>query len=130
MSTTLVLTMVTLLLILMVLVFLYVWIGRSHEEKRPPEPKIETFETLSAVVNNPASTNGELSRAVTLLINSFIRIDSHKAGAYMRLLETLCTHPHTDSKLVLRFEKALREANPSHTAEIKHALNVGLAARG
>ncbi len=129
MQTPLVLTMVGLLFLLIAHVFLYVWIGRSPKKGETIQT-VETFESLSAVFKNPRATNAELTRAVSLLIDSFVRIDARKEGAYMELVELLCVHPHTDSKLVLRFEKALREANPSHASEIKHALNAGLAARG
>ncbi len=120
--------MLPLLFVLIVLVFVYVWMGRVHQPEEAIVP--ETFESLSSIIRARSSTNAELSRAVSLLIKNFVRIEAHNTGAYMQLIEMLCIHPHTDSKMLLRFEKALREANPSHAAEIKHALNTGLAARG
>lgn len=130
MPTTLILTLVGLLFLLIALVFIYVWIGRTGKNAPSSLETVETFESLREILKNPASTNAQLNRAVTIMADRFARIDSHHIGVYKQLLETLCVHPHTDSKLVLRFEKALREANPSYTHEIEQALAIGLAARG
>lgn len=129
MSTTLILTLVGLLFLLIALVFVYVWIGRTRQPSPESLETVETFESLRGIINNRSSTNTQLHRAVTMMLERFGRIDPHHAGAYQHMLETLCVHPHTDSKLILKFEKALRETNPAFTHEIEQALAIGLAAR-
>lgn len=129
MPTTLILTLLGLLFLLIVLVLAYVWIGRSRRRAPVVPEAVETFESLREVIKNSASTNAQLNRAVTMIIDHFARIDPHRTEMYKNILETLCIHPHTDSKLILRFEKGLREANPALTHEIEQALVIGLAAR-
>lgn len=48
---------------------------------------------------------------------------------YELLIEMLCLHPNTDAKLVLRFEKGLRMANPKYISEIERSLAQGLSIR-
>lgn len=129
MPTNLILTLVGLLFLLIVLVFLYVWLGRTGKNEPAVSEKIETFESLREIINNRGTNNAELNRAAGAIIERFARIDSRHIAAYQHLIETLCVHPHTDSKLILRFEKALREANPALNHEIEQALAIGLAAR-
>lgn len=130
MSTTLILTLVGLLFLLIALVFIYVWIGRTRQNTPSVPETIETFESLREIINNRESTNAQLNRAVTMMTQRFGRIDPRHIGTYKHLIEALCLHPHTDSKLILRFEKTLREINPAYTHEIEQALAIGLAARG
>jgi len=126
----LILTIVGLLFLLIALVALYVW----SSKKKTPAPEvsvsIETFESLSAIIKNRSSSSAELTHAVDTILVSFGTITSHTAGAYKHLLEELCTHPKTDSKLILRFEKTLRTNNPTYAHEIEQSLALGLAARG
>ena len=126
----LILTIVGLLFLLIALVALYVW----SSKKKTPVPEvsvsIETFETLSAIIKNRSSSSAELTHAVDMILSRFGTMTSHSAGAYKHLLEALCTHPQTDSKLILRFEKTLRTNNPTHAHEIEQSLALGLAARG
>lgn len=126
----LVLTIVGLLFLLIALVALYVWGSKSKTPQSAPIQTIETFESLSHIINNGASTKAELNHAVEAILSRFSRIDSHAIGTYMHLLESLCVHPRTDSKLILRFEKTLRSANPAFSDQIEKALAIGLAARG
>lgn len=130
MSTNLILILVGLLFLLIALVFIYVWIGRTSESGASELETIETFESLREVVTNRASTNAQLGRAVTIITERFARIDPHRIAVYKQMIEALCVHPHTDSKLILRFEKTLREVNPAYSHDIDQALAIGLAARG
>jgi hypothetical protein len=130
MPTTLILTMVGLLFLLIVLVFIYVWIARIRQNAPVVIETIETFESLSAIIKNRSSSASDLHHAVGVILSRFGTISSQSIKLYQDLLETLCVHPHTDSKLIVRFEKELRSANPRFTSEIKQALAIGLAARG
>lgn len=126
----LILTIVGLLFLLIALVALYVWGSKSKNSQSAPTPSAETFESLSHIITATSSSKADLNHAVEAILSRFSHIDSHTIGKYMHLLEALCVHPHTDSKLILRFEKTLRTANPSFSDEIEKALAIGLAARG
>ncbi len=130
-KTTPLLIMGTLLIILILLVGLYVWIGRSKRKSVEDVDVPVTFASLQAVIHHPSSTNRELNDAVNIIVEKFIEVGSTQRGfeKYSALLKKLCTHPHTDSKIILRFEKALRVANPRYKEEIEKALRLGLAQR-
>jgi len=130
-KTTPLLIMGTLLVVLILLVMLYVWIGRSKRKVVPEIIVPVTFESLQAIIHHPSSTNRELNHAVNTIIERFIDVGSGNRGfeKYASLLKKLCTHPHTDSKIILQFEKALRVANPRYKEEVEKALSLGLAER-
>ncbi|MGZ8546788.1 MAG: hypothetical protein ACXWVU_05270, partial [Sulfuricurvum sp.] len=113
-KTTPLLIMGTLLIILIFLVWIYVWIGRSKKKIIPEIIVPVTFESLQAIIHHSRSTNSDLNHAVNIIIKRFIDVGNATRGfeMYASLLKKLCTHPHTDSKIILRFEKALRAANP------------------
>ncbi|MDP3464171.1 MAG: hypothetical protein Q8R86_00195 [Sulfuricurvum sp.] len=127
---TLLLIMVGLLFTLIFLVLLYVWVSRT---KRAPDAQAaETFESLQSLISDVSTSNNDLVRAVEVLIEKFIQIGegTRDYSHYEALIERLCIHPHTDSKVVLRFERALRSANPRFKEKIEKALKHGLAHRG
>jgi len=127
----LILTIVGLLFVLIGLVALYVWSNKSKNPTTVHVPaEVETFESLSAIIKNRSSSSAELSHAVEMILSRFGVISSQNIGTYKTLIELLCVHPHTDSKLVLRLEKGLRQMNAAYSHEIEHSLAVGLAARG
>lgn len=126
----LVLMMIGLLFLLIGLVALYVWIGKSKTIAVSVPETIETFESLSNIIKNRSSSARELNHAVEMILNHFGTMNAHTSGKYKHLLEELCVHPRTDSKLILRFEKTLRTNNPDYTNEIEKSLAVGLAKRG
>jgi hypothetical protein len=126
----LIFTIAGLLFVLIALVGIYVWSSKGKNVPPPSPESIETFESLSALIQNRASDNAQLSHAVEMIVKHFGTISSSALPIYKNLLESLCIHPRTDSKLILRFEKALRQANPKYSHEIEQALALGLAARG
>lgn len=126
----LILTIVGLLFVLILLVGIYVWSGKGKTTAHVSPATIETFESLSAILKNRASSASELKHAVEMILSRFGTINSHTIGTYKHLVESLCIHPHTDSKLILRFEKTLRQTNPTYAHDIEQSLGVGLAARG
>lgn len=130
MPTTLILTMVGLLFLLIILVFIYVWIARTRKSEPTLIETIETFESLSAIIKNRASSAQTLHHAVEMILAHFGSITPQSIRHYKDLIEALCVHPHTDSKLILRFEKTLRLQNAQFEHDIEHALAVGLATRG
>lgn len=126
----LIFTIAGLLFVLVALVGIYVWSSKNKVIPASSPESIETFESLSAVIQNRASSHAQLGHAVEMIVNHFGTISASTLATYKSLVESLCIHPHTDSKLVLRFEKALRQANPKYAHDIEHALSIGLAARG
>lgn len=131
MTANLILMIAGLLFLLVALVVVYIWIGKSKPIPLTAQPqKIETFESLSEIIKNRSSSSSDLNHAVEIILSRFGHINSHTLSKYQHLLEALCTHPYTDSKLILRFEKTLRTANPDYTHEIEKALSIGLASRG
>lgn len=126
----LVLTMIGLLFLLIALVALYVWIGKSKTVAEVAPTTIETFESLSDIIKNRSSSARELKHAVEMILKRFGSINAHTIGKYQSLLEALCVHPRTDSKLILLFEKTLRTNNPDYSHDIEKSLAVGLAKRG
>ncbi len=126
----LILTIVGLLFLLIGLVALYVWSSKKNTVPTESPATIETFESLSATIKNRSSSSAELTHAVDTILSRFGTITAHTISAYKHLLEALCTHPKTDSKLILRFEKTLRTSNPTYAHEIEQSLALGLASRG
>ncbi len=126
----LILTIVGLLFLLIALVALYVWLGKSKQVSQSVSASVETFESLSNIIINKSSGSRELHHAVEMILAHFGTMSSHTVSKYLHLLEALCTHPRTDSKLILLFEKTLRTNNPSYAHEIEKSLAVGLASRG
>jgi hypothetical protein len=130
MPATLILTMVGLLFLLIILVFIYVWFARTQKSAPITTETIETFESLSAIIKNRSSSVQSLHHAVEVILARFGSITPQSVRAYRDLIEALCVHSHTDSKLILHFEKTLRTRNPQFEHDIEHALAVGLATRG
>jgi hypothetical protein len=126
----LILTIIGLLFVLILLVALYVWSNKSKTVLETTPATIETFESLSAIIKNRSSSARELNHAVEMILSHFGTMTSHTVGKYKLLLEELCTHPRTDSKLILRFEKTLRMNNPTYAHDIEKSLALGLAQRG
>ena len=130
-TTTLVVILLGLLVVLIVLVALYVIIGRSKKVILPNEVKTETFAMMCAVINHASSKNLELNHAVDTIIERYGNVveGERPFEAYASLLAKLCVHPHTDSKVILRFQRAVLAANPQFKDQIEKSLKLGLAGR-
>lgn len=124
-AVTLLLVFAGLLILLIVLVTIYVWLGRSKKQNSGDIP--ETFEGMVSVINRTSSSNKELNHAVDMIVQRYSKITDFET--YASALEKLCTHPNTDSKLILRFQKALIAANPKEKEKIENRLKLGLAGR-
>lgn len=132
-KTTLILMMVSLLVLFIVLVTAYVIMGRSKKAVQPTENEevVVTFEMMRSVINHASASNAELNHAVNTIIEDYGNITEGERSleVYESLLEMLCIHKNTDSKIILRFQKALRNANPKFRGEIEKALKLGLSER-
>lgn len=130
-KTTLVFVMAGLLLLFITLVFIYVRIGNSKQAVVPNEATMMTFSMMCAVINHASSKNPELNRAVDAIIERYCDVieGERPFEVYASLLTKLCVHPHTDSKAILRFQKAIITANPHFKEQIEKTLKLGLAGR-
>lgn len=130
-TTTLVFILLGLFIVLIILVVVYVIIGRSKKAVIPTEISTETFPMLCAVINHVSSKNSELNRAVDSIIEHYCDIveGERPFDVYGSLLAKLCVHPHTDSKVILRFQRAVLAANPQFKDQIENSLKLGLAGR-
>lgn len=126
----LILTIVGLLFLLIALVALYVWSSKKKQPQNTVSEVVETFASLSQVIKSHSTSATELTHAVDAILSRFGTINAHTLEGYKHLVEALCVHPKTDSKLILRFEKTLRSHNPDYADQIEKALARGLAARG
>lgn len=124
---TLLVIMLSLLFALVVLVLLYVWMGRTKMNNADNTNAPETFESLSAIILSSASTNKALNHAIDMILSRFGSIGEY--SRYEVLIRGVCIHKNTDSKLVSRFEKQLRDANPKFKEKIQKTLKEGLAKR-
>jgi len=130
--TSLLLTLAVLSALLILLVFIYVSAGKNKKSQdNLTQDRLLTFDEIKAMIASSRTPQKDLYQAVEILISHYITINhEHPLGTYTALLATLCIHPNTDSKLILKYEKALRGANPQYSDEIALALKEGLAARG
>lgn len=126
-KTTLILVMVGLLVLLVILVVVYVIMGRSKETIGSSTEAVVTFETMRSLINRTSTSNTELNRAVDTILERYGNITDFEP--YGALLERVCTHPKTDSKVILRFQKGLITANPKYKDQIEKRLKLGLAER-
>lgn len=117
-----------LLVALVLLVLIYVLSSRAKKplaiaaEVAPP-----SFEQLETIIHTKTSNNHSLNSAAKGILERFVTIEEF--SRYGKLIEALCLHPNTDSKLISHFEKTLRISNPKHQEEIRKSLQEGLAKR-
>lgn len=131
-KTTLILVLAGLLVLFIALVSMYVWSARSKKQVVVVnEANGETFSMLCEVINHVSSKNSELNRAVDTIIERYGHVveGERPFDVYGSLLAKLCVHPHTDSKVILRFQRAVLAANPSYKDQIENSLKLGLAGR-
>jgi hypothetical protein len=118
---------VSFLFALVLSVLIYIVAGRPKKSTEDDSTVPETFESLCAIVDSPVSTNKALNHAIDVILSRFIAIGDY--SHYDALIRGVCTHKNTDSKLVSRFEKQLRDANPKYKEKIQKTLKEGLAKR-
>ena len=126
-KTTLILVMVGLLVLFIVLVSIYIWIGRTKKELDANTQAVVTFEGMCALIYSKHTSTAQLSDAVDTIIGRYSEVKDFRV--YASLLEAVCMHPNADSKVILRFQKALITANPKLKGQIEKALKLGLAGR-
>lgn len=130
-KTTLFLVLLGLLILLIVLVAIYVSMQRKSKPIEVEEGTVVTFKSLQAIIANTSTSNQELNRTVDTLLEQYHKIGEgqHDFTYYASMIESLCIHPNTDSKMILRFQKALIKANPRFKDQIEKTLKLGLSER-
>lgn len=130
-KTTLTLVLAGLLVLFIVLVSIYVWIGRSKKEVYASSQAVVTFEGMCSLIHSRSTSNAQLNYAVDTIIGRYCKVIEVQRpfSVYASLLEALCVHPNTDSKVILRFQKALISINPHFKDQIENTLKLGLAQR-
>lgn len=126
-TTTLVLILLALFVVLVILVAVYVGAQGSKKAVATSTQTPVTFEMMCSIINRSSANNIELNNAVDTIIARYSEITD--IDVYGGLLEKLCTHPNTDSKVILRFQKALITANPKYKEQLEKSLKIGLAGR-
>lgn len=126
-TTTLFLILLALFVVLIVLVAVYVGAQGSKKPVTTTAQTAVTFEMMCSIINRSSANNIELNNTVDTIIARYSEITD--IDVYGSLLEKLCTHPNTDSKVILRFQKALIKANPKYKEQLEKSLKIGLAGR-
>ncbi len=122
-----------LLLLLLILVWFYIrrrkQYGLHHRESCSRHTAIPpTFQELQEVIANPESTLEAVEQALDDIMTYYAGIE--QLGDYAQIIHNMCRHGNIGAKTIVRFEKALREHNPSYAREIEKILQKALDARG
>jgi hypothetical protein len=132
-------------LVLIVLVFVYVKSMKKkalqHQYAAQGEVAVKTsvptFLELKAIIKNRSSSSAALEQAVNDLMKYYGEIPPKRGistdkmfDEYATLLIALCRHPNTNAKIVVLFDKLLRQKNPSYENNIEAMLTKGLESRG
>ena len=103
----------------------------------PQRKNTPSFEALISVIKNKNATREELFSAVEDILKYYgtihpkLGMRSHPDfDKYGLIILKLCHHPHTDKKIILKFDKELRAKNPEYAHEINDFLTKGLDTRG
>jgi len=100
---------------------------RAQEAQRAVEDA-HSFEKLSAIIKQKASTTQTLQEALALIIQYHPHIDA--VDVYMNLVFHLCRHKNTNKKMIIQFISDLEKNNPEYKKEINDAMMRGLNSRG
>ena len=116
-----------LILILAILIFFLFQQKKKLKKEKLLEEIIPSFETLLLVIKDTSSTTDKLANSLNTIIEYYGTIDD--MDIYSDILYKICTHPHTDTSLILKFDKELRKRNPNYKKEINSAISEGLSLR-
>lgn len=117
--------------LLIFLVYIYVRLAKNKNDTAPQSTHILSFNEIQSIITDKHSSKVQIKEAVETLIRDYSHVNHDRpVGDYIIMLETLCVHPHTDSKFILELDKALRRSNSQYQDQIGQALKRGLEARG
>lgn len=98
-------------------------------EEQKVRTAFPTFESLVAIVKNKNSSKRELLEAIEKILKYHGKIHPN-FDIYGMIMLKICHHPHTDKKIILKYDKELRAKNPEYAHEINEFLTKGLDSRG
>ncbi len=130
---------VLLSLLLVTLIFFYINNRKKNvkykelkSSKAPP-----AFDALKRIIKDKKTSMLELEDAIADLMKYYGEIPPKRGLApdkmfseYATLLIAVCRHKNTNAKIVIKFDKQLREKNPSYVINIDEMLQRGLNSRG
>ena len=117
-----------LILLLAVLIF-FLFQQRKRARRRivPHQESIPSFESLIVTIKDKTATTEQLSESLNTIINYYGTIEN--IDIYSDIVYRICKHPHTQTALILQFDKELRKRNPHYQKEINSAISEGLSSR-
>lgn len=93
----------------------------------PETKKVKTFEELSKVIHTSYSSLDELDQAVIEILLRYSKINDFEL--YEKLLQKICTHKNSSSKLILKFQRGLIEENKTMKLKLDKTLEIGMKVR-
>jgi len=102
---------------------------KSDKTSKEERPNYE-WERLMQRLRNREATTQELQETLALLLQYHGKVPKKLDEKYTELFLLLCSHPNTNKKLIIDFDKALEKKNPDSVKAINKALIQGLNARG
>ncbi|MFT7860460.1 MAG: hypothetical protein ABXS93_05955 [Sulfurimonas sp.] len=134
-------SLVGLVLLLGVLIALLLYKPHKKQKKTEQKEVVKkdsdyTFAELVAVIKHQDSTTEELKWALDVIVKYHDKIDpkhgvrvSDDFYRYSEIILRLCKHPNTKKELIIRFDSALRKANPEYAKELNDSLTKRLNSR-
>ncbi|WP_428738620.1 hypothetical protein [Sulfurimonas sp.] len=132
--------LVGLIFLLGILVSLLLY--KPHKQQKEQEIKVEkkdsdyTFEELIRFIRNRETSTEKLQWALDVIVKYHGMIEPKKNGHvsdnfyhYSEIIVRICRHPNTTKSLIVRFEKSMRDMNPSYAKELGDSLTKGLNSR-
>lgn len=131
-----------LVIVLALLIFLF-FIKPKREKKREREKREakkksshKSLQEYVDIIKDKTSTTEDLEEAVDSILKYYGTIHS-KLGTrthpdfdiYLGALFRICTHPNTNTKIILKLNRGLEKQNPSYAKEINDAITRGLNSR-
>lgn len=133
--------LVGLIFLLGILVSLLLYKPRKKREKEIAQ-KVDkkdsdyTFEELIRFIRNRDTPTDKLQWALDTIVKYHGTIEPKKHGHvsddfyhYSEVIIRICRHPNTTKSLIIRFDKAIRDLNPSYSKELNDSLTKGLNSR-
>jgi len=133
-----------LLVLLAILMFMFFYSPSAKRKKKPAKNPHTSdnkhdsseFDKLVEIIKNEKSGAKELDSAVEKILKNYGNIEKKEGliphpqfKVYSDLITTICTHPKTNKKIIIKFEKELISLNPEYKHEINDTVVKGLNSR-
>ncbi|MEA3228266.1 MAG: hypothetical protein U9P38_04250 [Campylobacterota bacterium] len=119
-----------LIIVLAILLFFLLFLQKSKRKKsyQKSQKRVPSFNSLVAIIKDKQSSTKELQKSLDLIINYYGIVEN--IDIYRDVFLNICTHPHTETKMILKFDRELSKKNPKYKTEINSAIFEGLELRG